>query len=193
MENNLKWLKELNDIGFWNIISTIILISGSIIGLFLIHRRHKKFADINIYITWKRDENNRFPLVIHFEIRNFSHKILVLSSAKFKFDKLIPGKYAHCDTISQEYEIKFRHKGTDIREEIITLLKHGDIATTYVPLEEYQTDEDLYKLSNDRRMGFLFLTITFIEKKPKVRFLKIKLANVVENKEKLYDFNKPQN
>ncbi len=178
----LELLKQFNEIGLWDMLSTFILLLGSIAGFLIFIRHKRRIRDLNFYVTWRRDTKERFPLVLHFEIRNLSQSIIVLNSPFLKFDSFKPGPYAHCDSISGEYEIKFRRIETQEESEVACLLRHRETVTSYIPLDENQTDEELMKLSNQGKVGTLYCDVIVLERKPRVIRLKLKLSGVVLNK-----------
>jgi hypothetical protein len=110
----------------------------------------------------------------------------VISSPYFIFDKLKPGEFAHGDTSTGRYEVKFRQREEDQMSQVACLLRHRDIVTSYIPLNEEQNDIELNKLSNTNKMGTLYCDVIFLGSKPKIQRLKIKLKNVVPFKEAEY-------
>lgn len=182
----IEILQTFNEIGIWGIINSIILIFGSLIGYKLLSRKRSRIRDLNFYITWLRDETNRFPLVLHFEIRNLSQNIIIISSAYFKFDLVKPGPYAHCDTVSGEYEIKFRKDKRQKSSDVASLLRHRESVTSYIPLNETQSDKELIEKSDNKRFGRFYCDVIILEKKPKVYRLKLRLEGVVPDEEKKY-------
>ena len=149
-------LAELNKIGFWQIVNTSILVLGSVASLIYWRLRKSRVRDLNFYITWKRDSRGRFPLILHFETRNLSQCIIVISSPYFVFDRARAGPYAHCDSATGQYEVKFKRSASDAYSEIACLLRHREVVTSYIPLDESQTDEELTKLSADKHFGTLY-------------------------------------
>jgi hypothetical protein len=184
-----EFLAFLTQIGFWEIVSTGILISGSVVGIRLLVGSTSHIPDLNFYITWTRNPPipaNRYPLTLDFEIRNLSHHFCVISTAYFRFDMAKPGSHAHGDSVSQQYEIKFRSNPDDTKSEIAALLRHRDIVTTYIPLDETQTDEELRELSRSRRFGTLYCDVVFIRQRPYTRRLKLNITGIVPNEATRY-------
>jgi hypothetical protein len=176
----------LNQIGFWSIVYTFVIIGGFVAGLRLIFGSTSRIRDLNFYITYTRDPQKRFPLTLDFEIRNLSHHFCAISSAYFKFDKAKPGPYAHGDSVSHEYEIKFRRSPDDVKSEVACLLRHRDIVTSYIPLDQKQTDEELKTLSDKRQFGTLYCNVVYLSDRPRLRRLKLKITGIVENEAAQY-------
>ena len=172
-------LKTLNDLGIWDLLNTVILLSGLLLGAWLSMRRTKHIRDLNFYVTWHRDPKARFPLTLRFEVRNLSHNMIALSAPYFVFSGFRPGPYAHCDSTTQHYEVKFRRSETEKESQVACLLRHRDTVTSYIPLDEAQTDVELQDLSKLGRVGVLYCDIVFLHSRPKVVHMKLKLRNVV--------------
>ncbi len=181
-----EFLTEINTLGIWGMINTSIVIGGAILGILFLFLRKKRVRDLNFYITWIRNPDNRFPLVLHFEIRNLSQHMIVINSPYFKFGKLKPGPYAHCDSVSGEYEIKFKRDESQLDSEIACLLRHRDIVSSYVPLDENQTDEDLVRLNELKKIGKLFCNIILLTRKSQIIRFKLKVKGIVANKANEY-------
>ncbi len=179
-------LKYLNEAGAWDLLNTVILICGFLYGITLLHTYKQRIKDLNFYVTWRRDTQARFPLILHFEVRNLSQNLIVISSPYFLFDKVKPGPYAHCDSVTGQYEVKFRRQEEQATSEVASMLRHREQVTSYIPLDEKQTDEELATLSQQQRVGTLYCDIVFLESKPRVVRLKLKLKGLVRDKSAEY-------
>ena len=174
--NNLKFL---NLIGLWDIISCLILIAGTIFGIIYYKKSKRRIRPLNVYLSWRKNMHS-FNKVLHIEIRNLDETPFVVSSSYFVPDKIKMHPKAHQDSISHEYEIKFRMNETDQLSQVTCILRHRDIALTYVPINDAQSNDLLDTLSKEKSVGTFHCLITeFKEKeKPKTYKYECLISNV---------------
>jgi hypothetical protein len=121
-----------------------------------------------------------FAKILHIEIRNLDESPVVVSSSYFVPDKIKMHPNAHRDSITRQYEIKYRLSEFDVHSQVTVLLRHRDIVTSYVPISTSQSEESLDQLSRSRQIGTLHCLITeFREKeRPKTTKHSWRLANI---------------
>ena len=117
-------------------------------------------------------------MVLRIEIRNLSSDFVVISSPYIKLTGLRPGPFAHLDSPSGEFEIKFRRNETDDHSEVACLLRHRDTALSYLPLDENQTDDQLLALSKSDDAGTLCLDLIHLGRRPRVKKISVKLSGM---------------
>ena len=73
-----------------------------------------------------------------------------------------------------------------ILSEVACLLRHRDVVTSYIPIHEDHSDEEIAELSRQKRIGKLYCDVVFLEGRPKVRRLKLNVTGAVLNREAEY-------
>lgn len=108
----LAWIKWAKDQGLWDFITAG---SGLLISAFVLGGQKKKIPEFSVHLTYSLGTGHKnYPNVLNIELRNLMDSPLVIGRPNFKFAKGIhAGRYAHGNTATGDYEIKFRPIGTD--------------------------------------------------------------------------------
>jgi hypothetical protein len=178
MQTLIDILKKLQEIGIWNIINVLILISVAIIGYRLIWSSRKRFKNFYIFFTW-RENINRFNHVIHIQFRNLSDQEYLITDAYFKTKNIKVHNQATQDSVSGEYELKFRKEEKDTSDPKC-IIKAQEFFFTYLPIDDSFFKEEIFqkKFDKEKILGYMYFTITELEAKPKIQKFKCPIKNV---------------
>jgi len=155
----IKWAKEQ---GLWDFITAG---SGLLISTVLFSKWRKKIPQFSVHLTYSIGTGHRnYPNVLNIELRNLMDAPLVIGRPNFKFSKDIKaGRFAHGNTATGDYEIKFRPIGTD-GEPIPgysythVMLRHREQAYGYLPLTDEWDEEKLKAVIEQKRFLKIFKT-----------------------------------
>jgi hypothetical protein len=136
--------------GIWDIINFLILLVGSLYGYFRFFRPRPSIPNFSISFTYNRDSRAGFPLQLSFNFANRTGKSAFITAAWFTCKKFRPDPNADCDGKTGKMLINFprQHSGHEGRV-IFQLsagehyLKDGESVSTYIPLDQKHTDEEV--------------------------------------------------
>jgi hypothetical protein len=178
----IKWAKEQ---GLWDFITAG---SGLLISAVVLGGRKKKIPEFSVHLSYSMGTGHKnYPNVLNIELRNLMDAPLVIGRPNFQFAPDIKaGRYAHGNTATGDYEIKFRPIGTDgqpIEGYSYThvMLRHREQAYSYLPLcDEWDEQALLAAIAPQRRwrscffkteksLGTLYLNVVLLkDEKPRV-------------------------
>lgn len=177
----IKWAK---DQGLWDFITAG---SGLLISAVVVGGRKKKIPEFSVHLSYSMGTKHKnYPNVLNIELRNLMDAPLVIGRPNFQFAPDIKaGRYAHGNTATGDYEIKFRPIGTDgqpIEGYSYThvMLRHREQAYSYLPLCDEWDEKTLLKAITPRRqpwhlfktekgLGTLYLSVVLLkDEKPRV-------------------------
>jgi hypothetical protein len=132
---------------------------------------------------------------LNIELRNLMDSPLVVGRPNFKFTRgLRGGRYAHGNTATGDYEIKFRPVGADGLPVVgysytHVMLRHREQAYSYLPLpDDWNEAELLAAAASNRWFGFfrgnkgfgtLYLNVVLLkDEKPKVIMMAVPITNL---------------
>ena len=192
-QHPLAWIKWAKDQGLWDFLTAG---AGLLISTVLVTRWTKKIPEFSVFLTYTLNTGHRnYPNVLNIEVRNLMDSPLVIGRPNFKFAKgLRGGKYAHGNTATGDYEIKFRPIGAD--GNIIpgysythVMLRHREQAYSYLPLPDAWCEADLLAAAQSKRwfglfrestgLGTLYLNVVLLkDEKPKVITMAIPITEL---------------
>jgi hypothetical protein len=179
----LVWIKWAKDQGLWDFITAG---SGLLISAFVLGGNKKKIPEFSVHLTYSLGTGHKnYPNVLNIELRNLMDAPLVIGRPNFKFAQGVKaGRYAHGNTATGDYEIKFRPIGTDGQpiagySYTHVMLRHREQAYSYLPLtDEWDEQALLAAIAPKRRwgifktekgLGTLFLNVVLLkDEKPRV-------------------------
>lgn len=179
----LAWIKWAKDQGLWDLVTAG---SGLLISTVLVSKWRKKIPQFSVHLTYSMGTGHRnYPNVLNIELRNLMDAPLVIGRPNFKFSKgLQAGRFAHGNTATGDYEIKFRPIGTDGQpiagySYTHVMLRHREQAYGYLPLPDDWDEAKLlavarpprwYRASGvEKSLGTLYLDVVLLkDEKPKV-------------------------
>ena len=179
----LAWIKWAKDQGLWDFVTAG---SGLLISTVLVSKWRKKIPQFSVHLTYSMGTGHRnYPNVLNIELRNLMDSPLVIGRPNFKFSEGIQaGRFAHGNTATGDYEIKFRPIGTDGQpipgySYTHVMLRHREQAYGYLPLPDAWDEAALMAAVAPRRrwgifktekgLGTLFLDVVLLkDEKPKV-------------------------
>jgi hypothetical protein len=152
----MSFLKFMAEWGLWDILGLLgAIIPTLAVVVYLFPRRAMR----NFYIDSKRESANvPYSKVIRIEMRNHTNEPLYVVSEGFVFGSVIrasPEAAKHA--VKQVYEIKFQGGEPDSLTEIDALLRPRETASTWVPVDPSQDDEDIDAAIRNRAVGTLRL------------------------------------
>jgi len=191
----IKWAK---DQGLWDLLTAS---SGLFISGFIIGRNKKKIPEFSVHLSYSIGTGHKnYPNVLNIELRNLMDAPLVIGRPNFKFAKGISaGRYAHGNTATGDYEIKFRPIGTDglpISGYSYThvMLRHREQAYSYLPLADEWDEETLLRtqapkrwgiFTTNTRLGTLYLNVVLLkDEKPRVITMAVPVIRLQKGVEK---------
>ena len=161
---NINWVevaKSAHEHGVWEIIQTIVILSG--LSIFILRRR--SVPDLNFHIHPSRDETS-FPFKLCVDIDNRTGKSVILSSMYFVSGsaELRPDKNAGRDTQTRRLIINFPDDAGYLTESD-HLLRQGKKVSTFVPLDPKHSEADVTSALTNRKTGKLICNCTWVESK----------------------------
>ncbi|MBP7088466.1 MAG: hypothetical protein KBB01_04120 [Candidatus Omnitrophica bacterium] len=164
----------LNDIGIWEIINVIILVAGVVFGSFYIIRG-RRIPMLNIFTYHSKRTGINYTSLINIEFRNYVGSSIVICNPYFKYSGLRADNAAHQDSFSGETEVKFTGKNGTGLTEIEAFIPHKDHISTWVPIDPKHTEGEIQSALKNKKVGILYFTCIWVNEKPKVKKLKIKI------------------
>lgn len=179
----LGWIKWAKDQGIWDFVTAG---SGLLISTVLVSRWKKKIPEFSVHLTYSLGTGHKnYPNVLNIELRNLMDSPLVIGRPNFKFTEGISaGRFAHGNTATGDYEIKFRPVGADGQpipgySYTNVMLRHREQAYSYLPLPDDWDEATLLAAAAPKRrwgifktekgLGTLFLNVVLLkDEKPKV-------------------------
>lgn len=179
----LAWIKWAKDQGLWDVVTAG---SGLLISTVLVSKWRKKIPQFSVHLTYSMGTGHKnYPNVLNIELRNLMDSPLVIGRPNFKFSNGIQaGRFAHGNTATGDYEIKFRPIGTDGQpipgySYTHVMLRHREQAYGYLPLTDEWDEAALLAVVKPKRrwgifktekgLGTLFLDVVLLkDEKPKV-------------------------
>ncbi|MES3010424.1 MAG: hypothetical protein V4738_06560 [Pseudomonadota bacterium] len=179
----LGWIKWAKDQGIWDFVTAG---SGLLISTVLVSKWKKKIPEFSVHLTYSLGTGHKnYPNVLNIELRNLMDSPLVIGRPNFKFTEgFTAGRFAHGNTATGDYEIKFRPVGTDGQpipgySYTNVMLRHREQAYSYLPLPDDWDETALLAAAAPRRrwgvfktekgLGTLFLNVVLLkDEKPKV-------------------------
>ena len=155
------FLLDASKYGIWDIISVVVLLFSIVMAIRYLLFPLYKVTHLNFHVTHTRD-NTEYPSKLNFEIRNFTNKSIVLSNTYFKPNRLKPDPNGRGDTALNRIEIKFPPNWNSMD----CFLIHGQIISTWFPIDPNQTNDEIQVILNDKTAGGFYCKCTFITKKP---------------------------
>lgn len=178
------FLKQVNDAGIWNILTVVI---AAVIGRLLLSMRKQSVQKVSVHSVFRLETGHpQYRNVIAFEVRNLLDGPIVLHAPHFRFDRLKPSRFAHGDTASGEFEVKFRPGAItglsdkeDSRSWMTLLLRHRETAVSYIPIEDEIDKAAFLTLLDRNRLGALYLDVVeFTHNGPQVHRLRVPMRNL---------------
>ena len=197
IQQPLAWIKWAKDQGVWDFLTAG---AGLLISTALVSKWKKKIPEFSVFLTYSLNTGHKnYPNVLNIELRNLMDSPLVIGRPNFKFaDGLRGGRFAHGNSATGDYEIKFRPIGSDGQpvpgySYTNVMLRHREQAYSYLPLPEEWTESDVLALANkkhgskfwwkEKGLGTLFLNVVLLkDEKPKVIMMEIPITNLVVGK-----------
>ena len=179
----LNWIKWAKDQGLWDFITAG---SGLLISAFVLRGQKKKIPEFSVHLSYSLGTGHKnYPNVLNIELRNLMDAPLVIGRPNFKFTQGIhAGRYAHGNTATGDYEIKFRPIGTDGQpipgySYTHVMLRHREQAYSYLPLSDEWDEQTLLSaiapkrrwgiFKTEKGLGTLFLNVVLLkDEKPRV-------------------------
>jgi hypothetical protein len=180
----LAWIKWAKDQGLWDFVTAG---SGLLISSVLVSKWKKKIPEFSVHLTYSLGTGHKnYPNVLNIELRNLMDSPLVIGRPNFKFASgMKAGRFAHGNTATGDYEIKFRPIGTDGQpipgySYTNVMLRHREQAYSYLPLPDDWNEAALLEaiapkkylwgiLKSEKGLGTLFLNVVLLkDEKPKV-------------------------
>ena len=182
-EQTILVLRELNSLGLWNM-ATLVL--AGVVGSVLISWRKAGIKHVSIFMVYRLDTGHpQYKNVIAFEFRNLLDGPIVLHAPSFRFRKLAPSRYAHGNSATGDFEVKFRLGALtglaqqDHRSWMTTLLRHRESAISYLPIDDTIEEAQLLRLLRSNGVGHLYLDVVeFRDSHPHVHRLKVPIRNL---------------
>ena len=154
----LGFLRKANEYGIWELLSTLALI----VGLKWLFFKRRKIPHFNIHYERARDTSN-YPLKIKIELRNFTGCPCVISFPFVELKTLRADTKARGNSFSKQYEVKFHNGGA---WHIDTFLRHGEYASTWVPLDPMHTDLEVDAALAKGEAGHIEFTCVWLRDRP---------------------------
>ena len=170
--NALRWAHEH---GIWELASFLSLVGGILIGLKLAFIPRRRIRNLNFAPNLARNQNQQFALAIYLQIRNYTGRSVVMSSAYIRYRDLRPPPEVHGDLPSKEIEIKFPDPPNRNLTEVEYLLRHKENVQTIIPLDPTHSDQQAQTALSRNRVGSLTVTCTWLQEKPIVEKLRRRL------------------
>jgi hypothetical protein len=142
--------------GIWEMIAVVIaLLPATIILWYIFPRKSIK----NYYIQAIRDViNPAYPKVVRISFTNHTNEPMYILSEGFRFTgNLHPSPNGAHDAATGVYEVKFEGRINNLLSEIDTLIRPGQIISTWVPVEPGHTDAEIDAAINNLSVGMLRL------------------------------------
>jgi hypothetical protein len=189
----LAWIKWAKDQGLWDFLTAG---AGLLISTALVSKWKKKIPEFSVFLSYSLNTGHKnYPNVLNIELRNLMDSPLVIGRPNFKFVRgLRGGRFAHGNTATGDYEIKFRPIGPDglpIPGYSYTnvMLRHREQAYSYLPLPDEWTEADLLAAAASKRwfgffkgnngFGTLYLNVVLLkDEKPKVIMMAVPITNL---------------
>lgn len=140
----------------WDIVGLVITLFPVIfLIIYLFPRKQIK----NLYIDTKLSSANPpYNKVILIELRNHTNTPIYLLSEGFKFGSQIkPSPFGAKDVNTGTYEIKFEGRKEGSLTEIDTLIRPNQTISTWVPLDNTESDQDIEVAIKSKSIGILAL------------------------------------
>ncbi|MBA3057573.1 MAG: hypothetical protein KJ614_16640 [Gammaproteobacteria bacterium] len=189
----LTWIKWAKDQGLWDFVTAG---SGLLISSVLVSRWKKKIPEFSVHLTYSLGTGHKnYPNVLNIELRNLMDSPLVIGRPNFKFAPgLKAGRFAHGNTATGDYEIKFRPIGADGQpipgySYTHVMLRHREQAYSYLPLPDEWDEAMLCAALEPKRLwgfpitekglGTLFLNVVLLkDEKPKVITMAVPIIRI---------------
>jgi hypothetical protein len=193
VQHPLAWIKWAKDQGVWDFLTAG---AGLLISTALVSKWKKKIPEFSVFLTYSLNTGHKnYPNVLNIEVRNLMDSPLVIGRPNFKFAKgLRGGRYAHGNTATGDYEIKFRPIGTDGKpipgySYTNVMLRHREQAYSYLPLPDDWSEADLLAAAQTKHcfgffkrdvgFGTLYLNVVLLkDEKPKVIMMAVPITNL---------------
>lgn len=170
----LTWLKWAADYAIWDLLNMIIIFISAVLGFSVLFWAKKRVRNLNFFIQRRRDNSN-YPLKVYIEIRNYTGRSVVISSAYFKYGDLKPDPKARGDSPSGDYEMKFPDIPQQELKEIDYLIRDRENVSTWIPVDPGHTDNEVDEAIKNRKVATLYCMCTWLEEKPRVHKLNRKI------------------
>jgi len=161
--------------GIWDIIGLMIIVIPSIfLTAYLFPKRSIK----NFYIDTEQGVvNQRYPKVAVVKMTNHTNQPIYIISEGFDFRSSIkPSPYGAKDATTGIYEIKFEGREKGVLSEIDTLIRPGQIISTWIPLNSNHSEEEINKALKEKKIGVLKLKcLRITDKRQTFVTLKLKI------------------
>ena len=164
----------LNNLGTWDIVNVLILVSGVIFGS-LYFARSRRIPMLNIFTYHNKRAGVNYTSLINIEFRNYIGCSVVICNPYFKYTDLRPDPVAHGDSYSGEYEVKLIGKNGNALTEIEAFIPHKENTSTWVPIDPAHTEEEIKTALKNKKIGILYFTCIWVTGKPKVKKFKIRI------------------
>lgn len=194
MQFFLDILKQLNEAGIWSLLPFVI--AAFPVSMLVVFLYKKRLPEFSVHLTYFcGNEHRLYPNTIHFEARNLFDSPVVISRPNFRFGKcLSPGRAAHGNSATGDYEIKFRSLDNEGKTTLgnsytSLMLRHRESATAYIPFDDDLSEDAFtqlllktgffHKLFRRNVLGYLVLNVVLLkETTPIVVPMKIPVINV---------------
>jgi hypothetical protein len=144
------------DWGIWDIIGLLITLFPVIfLIIYLFPRKQIK----NLYIDTKLSSSKPpYNKIILIELRNHTNTPIYLLSEGFKFgSKIKPSPFGGKNVNTDTYEIKFDGRVAGMLTEIDTLIRPNQTISTWVPINDNETDKNIEEALTSKSIGILKL------------------------------------
>ena len=171
----IETAKFLNEIGLWEVLNLLLVLSGFIYGAIYLFRRNR-IPHLNLHVAHHRRVGQNYTSLVDIEFRNYTGCSVVISSPYFRYNKLKADKAAHRDSYSGDTEVKFLSKnGETGLTEVETFLMHKENTSTWIPIDPNYSDDLVSKTLQEKKVGTLYFNCTFIKEKPATYKMAVKI------------------
>lgn len=171
------WLRYLAELGAWDLVSIVMAVTGVIgVSLWLFVPR-RRVPGLNVYVTSERVPadragDERFPLRLRMEIRNFSGAPVLIRRAGFTFVALRADPQCPMHTETKECEVKFPGRVPNELCEPDCYLRQGGCVLTWIAIDSGHTDQEINEALQANRVGVLRCSIVHLREKAQLYELK---------------------
>ncbi|HLD49973.1 MAG TPA: hypothetical protein VJC08_02110 [bacterium] len=158
----------LNDLGIWELLNFLVVLSG-LVSAYLFFGRKGRIPQLNIHTHSSRQEGQYYSLLINIEFRNFTGCSIVIANPYFKYKGLRRHPSGHRDASSNETEVKFASNSNTVEmNEVDTFLRHRETKSTWIPVDPKHSDDEINHALKKKKVGKLYFHYVWIKEKPQV-------------------------
>lgn len=169
-----EWMKTANGYGVWGFTNTVVLLGSLGLAIQLIFFPAKRIPHLNFQLRRERTTGSH-PLRINIEIRNYTGQPCVIAFPFATLDKLRPDPTASGDSASRQLEVKFGSTNGAPLTQIDFFIRHGETASTWIPLDPTHTDAEVDAALDNGAVGHFECTLNWLGDNPKRQTLRFRL------------------